>query len=534
MVRTALMLLVCVGSCVGQASACSGLQPARFSLACSNAAQAGSLQRAGNPPEGPVESVQWPQFRGPSGRGIGDASALPIHFGPTRSVVWRTELPQGHSSPIISGDRIFITGAEGGTRAQLAPGRVIDEGGKLYTIALDRHTGRILWKREAPRPRLERYQPANSPASPSPVTDGKTVYAFFGDFGLLAYDFNGNERWKLPLGPFNNPNGHGSSPVLAGDLLVLLCDQDTGSYLLAVEKETGRVKWKVDRPESTRSYSTPAVFRPRSGPAELIVPGAYQLTSYNARTGEKLWWIAGLSWQPKSTPVIDGDMIYAHWWENGGEAEQPTETPEFSEALAKFDTNSDRKISREEFAPDPRLERGFADNDLGGDGFVDERDWDFYRARRASRNALLAIRGGGRGDLTTSPNIVWRMQKFLPNAPSPLVYNGVLYLVKDGGIVTAVNPKSGQILKQGRLTGALDTYYASPVAAAGLVYMTSQTGKISVLKAGEQWEVLALNDMEDDCFATPAIVGDNLYVRTRGALYCFKSVTSAQAVAPSP
>jgi outer membrane protein assembly factor BamB len=481
-----------------------------------------------------VAAGDWPQFRGPAGAGVGDASELPVHFGPEKSVVWRTELPPGHSSPIIYGDRIFVTAAEGGKRAELAVGRVVDEGGKLYTICLDRRTGRILWKREAPRPRLERYQPTNSPASPSPVTDGKTVYVFFGDYGLIAYSFDGTERWKLPLGPFNNPNGHGSSPVLADDLVFLLCDQDSGSYLLAVDKQTGAVKWKADRPEFTRSYSTPAVFRPRRGPVELIVPGAYQLTSYNARTGEKLWWITGLSWQPKSTPIVNGDMIYAHWWENGGEAEQPTETPEFSEVLARLDTNSDRKLSRDEFAPDPRLQRGFADNDLGGDGYVDERDWNFYRARRASRNALLAIRGGGRGDLTADTNIIWRMQKFLPNAPSPLIYDGVLYLIKDGGIVTTVNPKTGEILKQGRLTGALDTYYASPVAGAGLIYMTSQTGKITVLKAGSQWEILAMNNLEDDCFATPAIAGNHLYVRTRGALYCFAAVTSARSAAPSP
>ena len=114
------------------------------------------------------------------------------------------------------------------------------------------------------------------------------------------------------------------------------------------------------------------------------------------------------------------------------------------------------------------------------------------------------------------------MQKFLPNAPSPLLYDGVLYLVKDGGIVTSIQPRDGAILKQGRLAGALDTYYSSPVAAAGYVYLTSQTGKISVLKAGAQWEVLAINDMEDECFATPAPVGSRLYVRTRSAMYCFE------------
>jgi len=458
--------------------------------------------------------AQWPQFRGPSGSGVSDSSKLPITFGPTQGVSWKTELPAGHSSPIISGDRIFLTAAEGGTRAEIAVGRVLDKGGKLYTICLNRRTGAILWKKEAPRPRLEQFQPTNSPASPSPVTDNKKVYVFFGDFGLLAYDFNGKERWSLPLGPFNNPNGHGSSPILVDDLLILLCDQDSGSYLLAVDKQTGRVKWKTDRPNVTRSYSTPGVVRRKNGVVELIVPGSYTLDSYNARTGEKLWSIDGLSWQPKSTPVVDGDIVYAHWWENGGEAEQPSDTPSFADTLARFDANKDQKITREEFAPDPRLQRSFADNDLARDGFVDEKDWNFYVARRASRNALLAVGPSGK--------ILWRMQKFLPNAPSPLLYEGVLYLIKDGGILTAVDAKTGEILKQGRLAGAIDTYYASPVVGAGHIYLLSKGGKMTVVKAGPEWEIVATNDFEDETFSTPAISEDAIYVRTRSAMFCFR------------
>lgn len=463
---------------------------------------------------------QWTQFRGPAGAGVSEESKLPVALGPKQGVVWKTELPPGHSSPIVSGDRIFLTAAEGGSRAPAARSKVVDKGGKLYTICIDRRTGAILWKKEAPRPRIEEYQPTNSPASPSPVTDGKSVYIFFGDFGLISYDINGKERWRLALGPFNNTNGHGSSPVLVDDMVVLLCDQDSNSFLVAVDKAKGRVRWKVERPDVTRSYSTPAVLR-RSGATELIVPGSYNLVSYNAANGEKLWWITGLSWQPKSTPVIDGDVVYAHWWENGGEAEAPTETPTFEEIASKFDANRDKKITAEEFASDARLHRGFADNDLAGDGFVDERDWSFYRSRRSARNALLAVKPGDRGDLTGSPSILWRMQKFLPNVPSPLLYRGILYLIKDGGILTAVNAKSGEILKQGRLTGALETYYASPVAANGHIYLLSQGGKLTVVKAGPDWEIASMNDFEDEAYATPAIVGNAIYVRTRGALYGF-------------
>lgn len=463
----------------------------------------------------------WPQFRGPNGSGVSDATRLPVRFGPGKNVVWKSALPPGHSSPVITGDRIFLTAAEGGGRADAGREKVVDNGGRLYTICLDRSTGKILWKREAPRPRLERYQPTNSPASPSPVTDGKSVYVFFGDFGLISYGFDGTERWQLPLGPFNNVNGHGSSPIVEGKLVILLCDQDTDSYLLAVDKETGRVSWKVERPEATRCYSTPAILRAKPRPAELIVPGSFQLTSYNAETGEKLWWIRGMSWQPKSSPVVDGEMIYAHWWEYGGEADEPGEELSFAEALSRYDTNRDGLISPAELASEPRLYQSFYMIDLDGNGVLNERDWNFYRARRAARNSLIAVRHGGRGDLTGA-NVIWRMQKYLPNVPSPLLYLGVLYLVKDGGIVTSVNPKTGQILKQARLQGGADTYYSSPVGGAGKVYMISQSGKATVLKAGGQWDILSLNDLEEECYATPAIAGNRLYIRTQSALYCFE------------
>lgn len=468
--------------------------------------------------------ADWPRFRGPNGSGTAESANLPVEFGPAKNVVWKTALPPGHSSPVIAGDRIFLTAGEGGQRADAGREKVVDEGGKLLTIALDGNSGKILWRREAPRPRLERYQPTNSPASPSPVTDGENVYVFFGDYGLISYTKDGDERWRYPLGPFNNVNGHGSSPILAGNRVVMLCDQDTGSYMIALDKESGEVGWRVERPEYTRSYTTPAVFEPGSGPPELIIPGAYYLASYSAETGEKLWWVRGMSWQPKSTPVVHGNMIYAHAWEGGGDATTPTETPAFETVLAKADKDGDKLISETELAEAEPKTR-FYTTDLDSDGLLDERDWEFYRARRAARNTLVAVRHGGRGDLTGTEYVRWRMQKFLPNVPSPLLFQGVLYIVKDGGILTAINPETGEIFKQGRLDGAIDTYYSSPVGAAGKVYTISQGGKATVLKAGVDWEVLAANDLGDEVYATPAIIGDRIYIRTNSALYCFAEKT---------
>src|ERR687894_586079 len=177
---------------------------------------------------------EWSQFRGPNGTGVSDTKNLPTEFGPNKNVVWKTELLPGHSSPVLTRDRIFVTG---------------HKNYQLFVICLDRQTGKILWQRQVPRSRAGRLQNVNGPASPTPVTDGSNVYVFFQEFGLLSFDPDGKERWKLPLGPFNMFYGFGASPILVDDKVILPVDQDhPTSYLIALDKNTGRVRWKVDRP----------------------------------------------------------------------------------------------------------------------------------------------------------------------------------------------------------------------------------------------------------------------------------------------
>ena len=444
----------------------------------------------------------WPQFRGPSGLGVSADKNLPVRFGPQKNVVWKTELPPGHSSPIVAGSRIFVTAYEGE---------------RLLTIGLDRATGKILWKREAPRPRQEYMQETNSPASGTPVSDGRNVYVFFGDFGILCYGVDGEDRWQVPLGPFNNANGHGTSPVLIDDMLILICDQDTDSYVLALDKATGQVRYRIERPEVTRSYSIPTVYRPKRGPAELIIPGSYLVVAYNLENGEKLWWVRGMSWQQKSAAVVDGDLVYVCGWESGGDSATPAESPTWGEALARYDTNHDGKLTPAEVA---REFRNFGEYDLDRDQTMNEREWNFYRARKASQNIFVAIRAGGRGDVTDK-RVLWRYRKSLPNVPSPLLYQGVLYLVRDGGIMTSLDPRTGEPLKVERLRGALDRYWSSPVAGDGKIYVLSESGKLTVLRADGDFQILAQNDLDDTCFSTPAIADSRLYVRTRSALYSF-------------
>jgi outer membrane protein assembly factor BamB len=447
-------------------------------------------------------AADWPQFRGPNGFGVSTDRNLPVEFGPGKNVVWKTEIPPGHSSPVVAGSRIFVTAYERE---------------RLFTIALDRESGKVFWRREAPRPRREFMQEVNTPASGSPVSDGQSVYVFFGDFGLLSYGMDGEERWRLPLGPFNTANGHGTSPVLIDDLLVLICDQDTDSHVLAVDKSTGKTRYKIDRPEVTRSYSIPVVYRPKNGPAELIIPGSYFVVGYDLATGDKLWWVRGMSWQQKSVAVMDGDILYVSGWEYGGDGDTPAQSPTWKEALDRFDRDRDGRLTPTEASPEVRA---FAEYDLDRDGVMNERDWSFYRARKGSQNGFLAIRAGGRGDVTDS-RVLWRYRKSLPNVPSPLLYEGVLYLIRDGGILTTLNPKTGEPYKVERLRGAMDRYWSSPVAGDGKIYLLSEACKLTVLRAGAKGEVLAQNDLQDTCFSTPAIADSRIYVRTRSALYAF-------------
>jgi outer membrane protein assembly factor BamB len=446
----------------------------------------------------------WPRFRGPNGAGVGDERPFPARFGPVENLIWRTPLSPGHSSPVLSADRVFVTAVANGS---------------LSTLALDRNTGRIVWDARTPRPRQQSVDKRNNPASPTPATDGENVYVFFQDVGLLAYDAQGRERWRVPLGPFTNSYGMGASPVLVGDLVVLVCDQSIGSFIVAVERNTGQVRWRVERPEATSGHSTPVVYEPPGGPAQLLVPGSFYLTSYDARTGRKLWWTGGLAFEMKATPVHDGSVVYI----SGTVADSFQDSygrniPPF-EAVRGADKNGDGRFSREEL-PDELARKWLRLLDLDGDSLVDEKEWTRYRDARRSAGGLWAFRAGGDGDMT-GRNVVWHYDKAVPQLPSPLLYRGLLYIVNDGGVVTALDPATGTVKGQRRIEGAVDSYYASPVAGDGKVVLVSEAGKVGVLAAGAALDVLAVNDLDDLAYATPAIAGGRLFVRTRSALYCF-------------
>jgi outer membrane protein assembly factor BamB len=219
-----------------------------------------NLSVAARKPKKEAVAEDWSQFRGPNGTGVSASTGLPVEFGPKKNVIWKTALPPGHSSPVLTKNRIFIT-------AHSEVKKNEKQNYKLLVICLDRQTGKLLWQREVPRSGVGRLQNVNGPASPSPVTDGSNVYVFFQEFGLVSFDGAGKQRWKLPLGPFNMFYGFGASPILVDDKIVLPIDQDNpSSYLIAVDKNSGRVRWKVDRPVVISGYSTPIIYQPKQGP----------------------------------------------------------------------------------------------------------------------------------------------------------------------------------------------------------------------------------------------------------------------------
>jgi outer membrane protein assembly factor BamB len=447
----------------------------------------------------------WSRFRGPNGSGISTATKIPTDFGPSKNVVWRTALPPGHSSPILLGDRIYVTGF----RAEA-----------LTTFAIDRTNGKILWERTAPQVSTKVVDKRNNPASPSPAVEADGVYVFFPDYGLIAYDAAGKERWKMALGPFNNIYGMGASPILVGDLVILACDQSLGSFVMAVNKRTGRVQWKVDRPEAKSGHSTPIVWRGPDGRDQVLLPGSFLLTSYDAATGKKLWWSGGLSFEMKSTPVIGGSTIYVNGY--GAPVNDPgnkVSVPSADDVWKTADADGNGTLAKTEF---PKFTQPFWFDvaDLDANGSLTKDEWAYYRAALDSENGMLAIQLGGSGDMT-SKAIKWKYQRSVPQLPSPLLYRGILYMVNDNGIITLLNPDTGALLKQGRLTGAPGPHYASPVAADGHIFFSTESGSVVVVPPGEDLTPKAINVLGEEIYATPAFADGRLYVRTTSALWAF-------------
>lgn len=445
----------------------------------------------------------WNMFRGPNGTGLAAGGTYPAEVGPERNVIWKRAFPPGHSSPTFSPTRLFLTAFEDG---------------KLWTIAVDRATGETIWQQEAPRERETKFHGKNGPAAASAAVDADTVVVFFDEFGALAYDHDGNERWRLPLGPFHNAYGMGASPILIDDVAIVPCDDGVDSYVLGIHKHSGKVLWKTARPDAVSGHCTPVLWQPDGGAKQFILAGSFLLDAYDVQTGKRVWWIRGLAGEMKSVPVLLGDTLWIHGFaspiNNKG---RQLDLPEFEAALEQFDSNDNGKIDAAELTD--RRARGYAGFvDSNRDKVLDAREWHLLRLSLAAVNCAIAVKVGGEGDMTDE-NVLWQYYRSIPQLPSPLVTGGTYYLAADqGGLVTALDAESGELQGKERVGHAGDAYFTAPVAGDGKVYLLSEAGILTVLRAGTL-EVLHEADFGETCFATPALVDGSIWLRTDEHLY---------------
>ena len=423
-----------------------------------------------------MTAENWPQWRGPSGHAISAEQNLPVTWDTKRNVAWRVSLAGlGTSSPIVWGDRVFVTSqvgnirlAGGGSHPQLARDdqalasqenpiggrRMPVSGGSdvwLTVEAFGAGNGERLWeyRTKATGPLPEVHEKHNL-ATPTPVTDGERVYAWFGNGQLVALDLNGRVVWSRHLGmdysSFETQWGHGSSPILHGDLLILLCDHLTDAYLLAVDARTGKERWKVDRGDGRVSHSTPLVIGGPQG-AELLVNSSARIDVYDPLTGKLLWYTGSERQTPIPSAVFHDGRIY--------------------------------------------LSRGYRNSDF------------------------MSIRPGGRGDITRT-HIEWQASSGASYVPSIIYYDGLLYMTNEVGVVTCADARTGERVWRHRLDGV---FFASPVAGDGKIYMVSETGETYVLRAGRTPEVLATNDLGERFLASPAIAGGRIFLRSDQGLF---------------
>jgi len=421
---------------------------------------------------GLLTAADWPQWRGPDSQGISAETGLATEWSATKNVAWKAALAgRGTSSPIVVGDLVIVTSQVGsyetgnGSDPRLArddkalAGRenaisvAPEPNGKLMLVveAFRQGDGKRAWEYRTPatgeRPELHE---KHNLATPTPVSDGKRVYAWFGNGQVVALDLAGKEVWKRHLGQeqgsFMNNWGHGSSPAVYQGMLLLLCDHRPGAYLLALDGATGAVRWRVDRGKGRVSHSTPVVVAGPKGD-ELLINSDLRIDAYDPKDGKLLWHAGSERQTPIPSAVYHDGTIY--------------------------------------------LSRGYRNSDI------------------------LALRPGGRGDVSTS-HLRWRMPNGGSYVPSIVQYEGLLYMTNEVGVVTCAEAETGKVVWKERLNGI---FFASPVAADGKIYMLSETGEMFVLKAGRKAEVLAKNELGERFLASPAIAGGTIYLRGDGTLF---------------
>ncbi|MDA7527410.1 PQQ-like beta-propeller repeat protein [bacterium] len=466
--------------------------------------------------------ADWLQFRGNNSNGIGIGSP-PVEFGPGVSELWRTEVAPGHSSPCISGNRIFLTTYN-------------ETNSSVATVCLNRSTGDILWERPIQVEALEKGHPSFNPASSSPCCDNERVIAYFGSFGLVCFNHEGQQLWEKQLPLTKSFGGNATSPMIVGENVILYRGNYVDHYLLCLDKNTGQEKWKVPQQEKfTGEMACTAC--PIVANGKLICHTARSVQAFDIESGERVW-IVKCATTATSTPVLVGDEVIVAAWNKLGEPDLRPPFPSFDELLSEHDKNSNQFVERDEF---PKLwifhrpegaeaamngaPVSWKHANKDGDIKIDRNEWtktvkelEQFRSGYQS-HGLLAIPLNSRG-FVDADQVRTLVTKGIPEVPSPVFDGTFLYLVKNGGLLTCINATTGKQVYQTRTRGN-GTHYASPVIADGRLYSSAGSGQISVLKLGETPRILATNDMKQSLFATPAISNGVIYVRTHSSIFAF-------------
>jgi outer membrane protein assembly factor BamB len=482
---------------------------ARFCLACFMAAPALALE--------PDPASHWAGFRGPDSSGLAATDAVyPSDLSAAGVLQWKTEIPVGHSSPIVVGDAIYVTGYEPG---------------KLSTLAYDLATGALRWRRDVEAPAFEKtYQ--HGPATPTPVSDGQQVFTVFGSFGILAYDLEGNEIWRQARPIQKNMFGSASSPAILDGKLIVFAGGESDSLLQAIEPATGKILWERKRAGPASSWATPVLWRASEKPAVLVYE-PFHLRAILLADGTDLWSVPNLADEPVTTPQQIGDLVYTTSYNLRTNLEA-IGLPTFDALLAECDADGDKEIDKTEVKKNKSiLSRPDADGqgdhplsmffrmlDVDKSGKISEAEWPKIKSWMESwnhANGLLALRANSDG---SPPTLAWEHSSGVPECPSPIIVGDKIYMVRNGGVVTCVSARDGKQIYKERLASG-GPYYASPVSADGKIYMSSERGVITILAASGEPKSIATYDLGEPIWATPALTNGQIIVRGEKHLYRF-------------
>jgi len=487
----------------------------------------------------PADEPTWNQLRGRGGSGVGQRCQPPIKIDAGQRA-WKTRAGAGLSSPVLSPDRLFLTAVEEG---------------RLITLAFDAATGALAWRAAAPEVPLERVHKTNSPAASTPLVDDERVYVYFGSFGLLCYDHAGREQWTRAIPTPQTLYGMATSPIAYGETLILVLDNDANlpdsklsrSKILAVEKSTGETVWETPRPVHRSGWSTPTIWSHADGD-ELVVLGSGRVSGYDLETGAEQWFAGGFSRETIAIPICGSGHVYASAAMLGGVPDEQPDPEPFWDAVMQFDANGDTQLERSEMTghfsfplrpelppshpgygiplpADPAKRKGrldgiFAWVDKDKDGFWTHEEFLATLSFRRAKPTLMAIRPGGEGDVADT-HVTWQLHRGIPEVPSPVFYQDRIYLICDGGLFTAVDATGGEIVYRQRL-GATGHYSASPIVANDHVYLASSLGVVTVVKAGDVFEMVHQHDLGEPVFVTPALDQETIYIRTEQNLLAFR------------